>query len=335
MGGVTDAYTYSTFGELDTYQASYNSSPLLNSTYARDALGRITQKVETIGGATTTTAYGYDTAGRLTDVTVDGVLTAHYAYDGNGNRLSVTRPVSGTVSGIYDAQDRVTTYGAIAYTYTSNGDLLTATSGGETTTYAYDVFGNLTAVTLPSGTQIAYVIDGQHRRIGKKVNGVLTQGFLYGSQLRPAAELDGSGAVVARFVYGTRINVPDYMVKRRRHLPPLDRPPRVRQARGQHDHGSHCPTDGLRRVRPGHPGHRPPASNPSASPGGCTIPTPSSCASAPETTMRSRDGGRRRIRLGLRVGIRIFTVTSGEILAVSLIRSEKTFVCRGTWALAG
>ena len=66
---------------------------------------------------------------------------------------------------------------------------------------------------MPNGTQIEYVIDGQNRRIGKKVNGVLTQGFLYGSQLRPAAELDGSGAVVSRFVYGTRINVPDYMVK--------------------------------------------------------------------------------------------------------------------------
>jgi RHS repeat-associated protein len=57
------------------------------------------------------------------------------------------------------------------------------------------------------------VIDGQNRRIGKKVNGVLTQAFLYSSPLRPAAELDGSGAVVSRFVYGTRINVPDYMVK--------------------------------------------------------------------------------------------------------------------------
>jgi len=36
---------------------------------------------------------------------------------------------------------------------------------------------------------------------------------LHSSQLRPAAELDGSGAVVARFVYATRINVPDYMVR--------------------------------------------------------------------------------------------------------------------------
>jgi RHS repeat-associated protein len=45
------------------------------------------------------------------------------------------------------------------------------------------------------------------------VNGALVQGFLYGGQLRPVAELDGSGTVVSRFVYGTKINVPEYMVK--------------------------------------------------------------------------------------------------------------------------
>jgi RHS repeat-associated protein len=146
-------------------------------------------------------------------VTVNGSLAAHYEYDGNGNRLSVTRPGTGTLSGTYDAQDRLLVYGSVSYTYTPNGELQTATSRSETTTYAYDVFGNLTIVTLPDGGQIEYVIDGQNRRIGKKVNGVLTQAFLYSSQLRPAAELDGSGAVVARFVYGTRINVPDYVVK--------------------------------------------------------------------------------------------------------------------------
>jgi YD repeat-containing protein len=213
LGNVSDTYTYNTFGELATYQATSSGSPLLNTLYTRDALGRITQKVETIGGVTTTTVYGYDTAGRLADVTIDGVLAAHYEYDGNGNRLSVTRPGPGTVSGTYDAQDRLTSYGAVTYSYTANGDLLSATSGGQTTTYTYDVFGNLTAVALPNGTNIEYVIDGQNRRIGKKVNGVLVQGFLYGSQLRPAAELDGSGAVVSRFVYGTKLNVPEYMVK--------------------------------------------------------------------------------------------------------------------------
>ena len=214
LGTATDTLTYSTFGELSTYQAKVNGTPIWDVQYpTRDALGRITQKMETIAGVTTTTVYGYDPAGRLTDVTVDGALTAHYEYDGNGNRLSVTRPVSGTVSGTYDAQDRLTTYGAVSYTYTANGDRLTSASGGQTTTYSYDVFGNLTAVALPNGTSIEYVVDGQNRRIGKKVDGVLMQGFLYGSQLRPVAELDGTGNVVTRFVYGSRINVPDYMVR--------------------------------------------------------------------------------------------------------------------------
>ena len=60
---------------------------------------------------------------------------------------------------------------------------------------------------------IDYVIDGQNRRVGKKVDGVLTQGFLYKDQLNPIAELDGNNQIVSRFVYGTKINVPDYMVK--------------------------------------------------------------------------------------------------------------------------
>jgi hypothetical protein len=39
------------------------------------------------------------------------------------------------------------------------------------------VLGNLTQATLPNGTAIDYLIDGSNRRIGKKVNGVLVQGF--------------------------------------------------------------------------------------------------------------------------------------------------------------
>jgi len=66
------------------------------------------------------------------------------------------------------------------------------------------------------------VIDGQNRRIGKKVcaapcdpeeTAVLQQGFLYADQLRIVAELDGNNDVVSRFVYGTRSNVPDFLVK--------------------------------------------------------------------------------------------------------------------------
>ena len=48
--------------------------------------------------------------------------------------------------------------------------------------------------------------------MGKEVNGVLVEGFLYDGQLEPVAELDGSGNIVEQFVYGTRANVPDYIL---------------------------------------------------------------------------------------------------------------------------
>ncbi len=79
-----------------------------------------------------------------------------------------------------------------------------------TTTTTYDVFGNLLHVGLPNGTAIDYVVDGENRRVGKKVNSTLTSGFLYQDALNVVVQLDGSGNVVARFVFGSKPNVPDY-----------------------------------------------------------------------------------------------------------------------------
>jgi len=67
-------------------------------------------------------------------------------------------------------------------------------------------------VNLPDGTTIDYIIDGQNRRIGKKVNGVLVEGFLYRNQLQPAAWLNADGSTRATFVYRLCPNVPAYMV---------------------------------------------------------------------------------------------------------------------------
>jgi RHS repeat-associated protein len=59
---------------------------------------------------------------------------------------------------------------------------------------------------------VRYLVDGQNRRVGKKVNGTLVQGFLYQDRQRPVAELDGNNTVVSRFVYGSGLAVPDYLV---------------------------------------------------------------------------------------------------------------------------
>ena len=62
------------------------------------------------------------------------------------------------------------------------------------------------------GTTLTYLIDGENRRVGKKRNGTLERVWLYQNGLNVVAELDGSGSLKSRFVYGSRSNVPDYMV---------------------------------------------------------------------------------------------------------------------------
>jgi RHS repeat-associated protein len=214
LGVVADTLGYNNLGELDQYTATANGSALFGTSYTYDNLGRISQRVETVEGTTHTFEYHYDAAGRLDQVKEDGAVTSAYTYDSNGNRLTQSGP-GGTVSATYDAQDRLLTDGNESFTYTAEGQLETRTdtTTGKVTTYAYDAQGNLKSVLLPDRTRIDYLIDG-NRRIGKSINGSLVQGFLYDpSHITPIAELDGSGNVVSRFIYGSRANVPDYMIK--------------------------------------------------------------------------------------------------------------------------
>jgi RHS repeat-associated protein len=136
---------------------------------------------------------------------------AEYAYDSNGNCLGgpgLAAPPE------YDAQDRLTVYGARSYEYTANGEIFRKTDGSAVTEYDYDVFGNLRRVTLPSGNVIEYVSDTLNRRVSRATttnSGTQIRHWVYDDQLRVAAELDASGGIVERFVYASRSNVPDYV----------------------------------------------------------------------------------------------------------------------------
>jgi RHS repeat-associated protein len=212
LGQVTDSQIYNNFGEIAAYSVNASGNTLFNVSYIRDKASRIVDKSETVEGVTAVYHYDYDEAGRLTDVTRDGVSTAHYEYDDNGNRTLAQYPGT-ALSGTYDGQDRMLTYGANTYSYTANGELLEEPVAGGLAGYGYDVLGNLRSAMLPGGIEIEYVLDALGRRVGKKVNSVPVQGFLYDGQLQIVAELDGEGKVVSRFVYSGSSNVPDYMVR--------------------------------------------------------------------------------------------------------------------------
>ena len=157
----------------------------------------------------------YDTSGRLKIVKQGDppVIIAEYDYDDNGNRLSYTGdgpPVTGT----YDFQDRLSEYGDYRYTYSNNGELKIREriGTGEKCYYTYDELGNLLQVQDEStSTTITYLIDGMNRRVGRN-DGTMKR-YLYMDALNPVAELDAGGNVVSLFIYGTKMNVPDYMIR--------------------------------------------------------------------------------------------------------------------------
>lgn len=206
LGSVSDSFGYNVYGEVTSHSVT-GAATGYTATYDRDGAGRIHVLTETIDGATHSARYEYDSAGRLWQVYLDGAgaPTREFTYDGNGNRAG----------GTYDAQDRMLSFGNFSYEYGPNGELRKKTDNVTLaeSLYVYDAHGSLRHVDRPTPlAAIDYVIDGKNRRIGKKVGGALVQGFLYDGA-RMVAELDGTGAVVARFVYATGSHSPDVMVK--------------------------------------------------------------------------------------------------------------------------
>jgi len=157
LGEAKDTITYSTYAEPTAHTAKFGTAILYKANYTRDEIGRITTLQDTIGGVATTFTYKYDHAGRLVEVdsgtAKKKIVLAQYNYDSNSNRVTVTTP-SGTINATFDAQDRLLTYGDASYTYTANGELATKAVASQNTTYQYDVFGNLTAATLPDGRSL-------------------------------------------------------------------------------------------------------------------------------------------------------------------------------------
>ncbi len=176
LGSVTTGHQYNAFGELIRDTAKIGGNLVYDTTYARDKLGRITAKTEVVDGVAVNYGYGYDPGGRLIEMTRNGALIESWSYDANGNR---TRTLGQDIA-TYDAQDRL-----LSYLESSR--------------------------SLPGDVDLGYLVDGRDRRIGKTINGQLTQGFLFKDQLNPIAELDESGQVKSVFVYADKSHSPAYL----------------------------------------------------------------------------------------------------------------------------
>jgi YD repeat-containing protein len=199
-GSLVETWSRNGFGETTNHTVVFSGSTLATFTYGYDLGGRITNQIETVRGVTTARTFAYDPLGRVTHVMSNGVAVASYTFDANGNRLLCSRPGE-NLAGTYDAQDRLLSYGAATYAYDATGELTNIAVGAQSTLQQYDALGNLTRVVLPNATVIEYVYDGTQRRVGRRANGALTEGFLFSDSAHPIAELDGTNQVVALFIY--------------------------------------------------------------------------------------------------------------------------------------
>ncbi|MEQ1722085.1 MAG: RHS repeat-associated core domain-containing protein [Pseudobdellovibrio sp.] len=152
------------------------------------------------------------------------VFYNHYNYPlGSNNNMKefsqtltqTSAPQKRTIAS-HDNEDRLTSLrGSIHrdYTYTDDGDIKTMTNCYGTTTYDYDVFGNLKKVTLADGKVIEYKVDAMNRRVKKLVNGVTKEYYLWYDQIHLAAILDANKEPVLTYIYGPESQTPSYIIK--------------------------------------------------------------------------------------------------------------------------
>ena len=199
VGLANEAFTYTSFGELATYQARSAAGTVLDLALSYDALGRLTEKRENA----ITYTYSYDVRGRLARVLQNGAEIAAYTYDANGNRSDGGRTA--------DGQDRITARSGATYAYNAKGERTTKTEGATVTRYGYDGRGHLASAEVVGTVRVDYDLDAYGRRITKRRNGTVENRFLYRNTLQPAAEVDASGNVLTRYVYARGELAPDLM----------------------------------------------------------------------------------------------------------------------------
>ncbi len=195
--------SFNGYAEISDQTATVGGQALLSWSVSPDNTGRILSKTETVGGVTVTFGYDYDSMGRLLTVTKNGVKVEEYDYNLNGSREYETNTLRGITGRTlaYSDEDHLLTAGGVSYQYDRDGFLTSKTEGAGSTGYTYSSRGELLNVALPDGTYIEYENDPLGRRIAKRVNGTMTEKYLWQGLTRLLATYDGADNLIQRFEY--------------------------------------------------------------------------------------------------------------------------------------
>jgi RHS repeat-associated protein len=215
---VQSTFTYNTLNRLTNLSIA-KATPLAAYTYQLGPAGNRLSVAE-LGGRQV--AYDYDALYRLTKETVSGDPNAasngviDYTYDPVGNRLTRTSTIGAIpqVTSTYDANDRVTseTYdadgnlkvsGGVTYNYDFE-DRLSDVNGG-VVAFAYDGDGNRVSKTV-GGVTTTYLVDelnhtGHAQVVEEITGGAVQRVYTFGHDLLSQRQLIGGNWTTSYFGY--------------------------------------------------------------------------------------------------------------------------------------
>lgn len=173
VGQSPVTYDYDAAGNLLTA-----ASPEASVTFAYDPRNQLIEQLRSNGVATN---YTHDALGRVLSLAhAKGAMVLNsqtYTYDAVGNRSNyatdIAQPLTTVpVTAEHDEENRLLQMGAVTYAYDENGNRLSETGPGGTTTYSWDSRNRLQLIVTPDGQTTTFHYDFARNLLAKETTGL-------------------------------------------------------------------------------------------------------------------------------------------------------------------
>ncbi len=206
-GNFNSQIALSKYDELKSINNTYSNNKIYSYVVnKRDNKGKILNAHEYINDEKIEYAYTYNNKSQLTKAIMSiNNLPAHeenYSYDEAGNKISTTIKNNQGTKTINSSflNNSIQTHGDISYIYDEDGYLKTKITSDDRLDYTYGIYGELKKVTSKDKT-IEYLHNANHQRVAKKVNGVITQKYLWKDLTTLLAIYDKDDKLITRYFY--------------------------------------------------------------------------------------------------------------------------------------
>jgi RHS repeat-associated protein len=198
---VDTSYVYDNNQRLIKLAHKKGASTVASYDYGYDNADKLAATVSSVDG---TSNYSYDSTNQLTGASHSSQTNEAYSYDANGNRTS-----GGTVTGV---NNQLLNDGTYSYQYDGEGNRTKRVeiATGKVTEYVWDYRNRLTSVLFKDAAgvvtkTIEYVYDGNNQRIGKRIDGAVTERYVI-DRNQISLVFDGTGSQTHRYLYGTGVD---------------------------------------------------------------------------------------------------------------------------------